>query len=192
METLKHVLKPDQTNTIPPLHKDGQTYSDDINKANVFNNLFIEQTLLDDSQANPPETLTIPDQNLDSLSVTPDEVKQVLKSFPLGKAAGPDLINNRILKELSEPLSLPLCDLFNCSLSSGNVPKILKQANVTPIYKKNEPSDVSNYRPISLLSTVGKVLENMCINIYLTFFVKTTPLQLCSQVLFPEILLLIS
>ena len=169
-KTLKHFIKPDQTNTIPPLHKDGQTYSDDIDKANMFNNFFIEQTLLDDSQANLPETLTIPDQNLDSLSVTPDEVKQVLKSLPLGKAAGPDLINNRILKELSEPLSLPLCDLFNCSLSSGIVPKIWKQANVTPIYKKNDVSDVSNYRPISLLSTVGKVLEKIVHKHLFNFF----------------------
>ena len=100
----------------------------------MLNNFFIEQTLLDDSQANLPEALTIPDHNLDSLSVTPEEVKRVLKSRSLGKAAGPDLLNNRILKELFEPLSLPLCDLFNCSLSSGNVPKIWKKANVTPIY----------------------------------------------------------
>ena len=136
----------------------------------MFNNFFTEQTLLDDSQANLPETMTIPDQNLDSLSVTPDEVKQVLKSLPLGKGAGPDLINNRILKELSEPFSLPLCDLFNCSLSSGNVPKIWKQANVTPIYKKNESSDVSNYRPISLLSTVGKVVEKIVHKHLFNFF----------------------
>ena len=134
----------------------------------MLNNIFIEQTLLDDSQANLPKTLTIPDHNLDSLSVTPDKVKQVLKSLPLGKAAGPDLINNRILKELSEPLSLPLCDL--CSLSSGNVPKIWKQANITPIYKKNNASDVSNYRPISLLSTVGKVLEKIVHKYLFNFF----------------------
>ena len=36
-----------------------------------------------------------------------------------------------------------------------------KQANVTPIHKKNDPSDITNYRPISLLSTVGKVLEKI-------------------------------
>ena len=83
-------------------------------------------------------------QNLDSIIVTPDEVRDTLKSLPIGKAAGSDLINNRLLKELAQPLELPLSDLFNLSLSSGSVPHIWRQANVTPIHKKNDPSDVSN------------------------------------------------
>ena len=169
-KTLKHFIKPGQTKTIPPLYKEGQTFSVDVDKANLLNSFFTEQTLLDDSQANLPETLNVPNNTLDSLSTTPDGVKQILKTLPLGKAAGPDRINNRILKELSEPLSLPLCDLFNFSLSSGKVPKIWKQANVTPIHKKDDPSDVSNYRPISLLSTVGKVLEKIVHKYLFNFF----------------------
>ena len=115
-----------------------------FDKANILNNYFTEQTLLDESLASLPQTMTTPTYNLDSLSVTPEEVALTLKSLPLGKAAGHDLINNRLLKELAQPLSLPLCDLFKFSLSSGKVPKIWKQANVSPIYKKNDPSDVSN------------------------------------------------
>ena len=71
---------------------------------------------------------------------------------PTGKASGPDTINNRILRDLAHPLSTPLKDLFNFSLEKGQVPIIWKQANVTPIF---------NYRPISLLSTVGKALEKI-------------------------------
>ena len=169
-KTLKQFIKPDQTNIIPPLNKDGLIYSDEIDKANILNNYFTEQTLLDDSQASLPQTMTTPTYNLDSLSITPEEVEQTLKSLPLGKAAGHDLINNRLLKELAQPLSFPLCDLFNFSLSSGKVPKIWKQANVSPIHKKNDPSDVSNYRPISLLSTVGKVLEKIVHKYVFNFF----------------------
>ena len=66
-----------------------------------------------------------------------------------------------MLKELAKPLSFPLSDLFNFSLTSGKVPFIWKVANVTPIFKKDDPSVVSNYRPISLLRTVGKVLEKI-------------------------------
>ena len=75
----------------------------------------------------------------------------MLKSLKLGKATGPDAINNHVLKELAQPLSFPLSDLFNFSLTSGKVPLIWKEANVTPTFKKDDPSVVPNNRPISLL-----------------------------------------
>ena len=100
------------------------------------------------------------DNMLNSVQFTPYEVETVLKSLKTtGKASGPDNINNRILKELSQPLSHPLCDLFNFSIVTGKVSDMWKQANITPIFKKNDASDPTNYRPISLLSSIGKVLE---------------------------------
>ena len=60
----------------------------------------------------------------------------MLKPLQLGKATGPDAINNRVLKELAQPLSFPLSDLFNFPLTSGKVLLIWKEANVTPIFKK--------------------------------------------------------
>ena len=71
-------------------------------------------------------------------------VPTAVKSFQLGKATGPDAINNRVLKELVQPLSFPLSDLFYFSLTSGKVPLISKEANVTTIFKKDDPSVVSN------------------------------------------------
>ena len=114
--------------------------------------------------------MTYTTYKLDPIIVTPEEVRDTLKSLPTGKAAGPDVINNRLLKELAQLLALPLSDLFNFSLSSGSVPHIWKQANVTPIHKKNDPSDVPNYRPISLLSTVSKVLEKIVHKYLFNFF----------------------
>ena len=51
--------------------------------------------------------------------------------------------------------------LFNLSLSSSKVPQTWKGANVTPVFKKDDPSDCKNYRPISLLSTLEKVMEKI-------------------------------
>ena len=167
---LKGFIKPDQTSTIPPLNKNDIIYTDDNEKANIFNEFFRDQTLLDEHQASLPETKHLPPFKLDSITTTPDEVESILKSLPLGKATGPDLINNRLLKELARPLSFPLCDLFNFSLSHGLVPEVWKQANVSPIHKKNDPSEISNYRPISLLSTVGKVLEKIVHKHVFNFF----------------------
>ena len=89
------------------------------------------------------------------------EVAHVLKSLKTGKSTGPDYIYNRILKELNRPLSSPLCELFIFSVSSGKVPDIWKQAIITSIFKNDDASDLSNYRPISLLSCIGKVLEKL-------------------------------
>ena len=129
--------------------------------ANILNDYFTEQSSLDDSNANLPAYLNIPDFTLNSISIAAYEVESVLKAFQTGKASGPDAINNIILKQLVKPLSFPLSDLFNASLIKVQVPDLWKQANITPIHKKNDPSDITNYRPISLLSTVGKVLEKI-------------------------------
>ena len=83
---------------------------------------------------------------------------------------GPDSVSNRLLKELAVPLSLPLCNLFNFSLQTGQVPSSWKEANVTPIHKKDDPSEVSNYRPISLLNTIGKALEKIVHKHLFNFF----------------------
>ena len=141
--------------------KDGEIYSDDTDKANLLNEYFTSQAFLDENKGSLPETITNPAYKLDSLTFTSYKVEQTLKSLPLGKAAGPVLINNRLLKELAQPLSIPLCDLFNFSLRNRKVPIIWKQANLSPTHKKNDQSEVSNYRPISLLSTVGKALEKL-------------------------------
>ena len=151
--------KPSQSSSVPPLYKDDIFYTEEDDKATLMNNFFVAQTELDETQATFPPDITLPEHSLNFLSTSPFEVETMLKSLQLGKATGPDAINNRVLKELAKPLSFPLSDLFNFSLTSGKVPLIWKEANVTPMFKKDDPSVVSNYRPISLLSTVGKVLE---------------------------------
>ena len=71
---------------------------------------------------------------LTSINFTSLEVKSVLESLQLGKSSGPDGINNRVLKELSSPLSRPLSYLFNYSMSKGIFPDIWKEANVSPLF----------------------------------------------------------
>ena len=169
-KTLKTFIKPTLTTAIPPLEKNGCIYSDSKDKADTFNTFFADQSLLDDSNASLPGTIPVPQAVIGPVTFTPSEVEAVLKSLKTGKAAGPDAINNRLLIELAQPLASPLCDLFNFSLLSGKVPDIWKQANVTPIHKKNDPTDVSNYRPISLLSTIGKVIEKLVHKHVFNFF----------------------
>ena len=159
--TLKQFIKPGQSSSVPPLYKDDIIYTEEDDKVTLMNNFFVAQTELDRTQATLPLDITLSEHSLNFLSTSPFEVETMLKSLQLGNATGPDAINNRVLKELAKPLSFPLSDLFNFSLTSGKVPLIWKVANVTPMFKKDDPSVASNYRPISLLSTVGKVLEKI-------------------------------
>ena len=62
---------------------------------------------------------------------------------------------------MNEAISLPLCRIFNQSISEGRFPDLMKLAKVVPLYKSKEMDIVLNYRPISLLITTSKVLEKI-------------------------------
>ena len=169
--TLKSFIKPAQSSSeIPPLHQNGCYVSDSTEKANLLNEYFVQQTSLDERSATIPAMVNIIGPTLTNINLTSLEVKSVLESLQLGKSSGPDGINNRILKELSSPLSRPLSNLFNYSMSKGIFPDIWKEANVSPLFKKDDPSSVSNYRPISLLNTIGKVMEKIVHKHMFNFF----------------------
>ena len=70
---------------------------------------------------------------------------------------GPDGVNNRLLKGSATEIGAPLAELFNKSITLAMVPITWKKFNICPIYKKDDKSIVSNYRPITLLSCVVKV-----------------------------------
>ena len=169
--TLKSFIKPAQSSSeIPPLHQNGCYVSDSTEKANLLNEYFVQQTSLDERSATIPAMVNIIGPTLTNINFTSLEVKSVLESLQLGKSSGPNGINNRILKELSSPLSRPLSNLFNYSMSKGIFPDIWKEANVSPLFKKDDPSSVSNYRPISLLNTIGKVMEKIVHKHMFNFF----------------------
>ena len=117
-KTLKSFIKPDQASYIPPLNREGIKYCNVNDKPNILNQNFIDQTVIEEENETLPTTLPLPAHKFDSITVTPDDVESTLKTLQLGKAAGPDAINNQILKELADSLSLPLSDIFNYSLSS--------------------------------------------------------------------------
>ena len=89
-------------------------------------------------------------------------------------------MNARLLKEGCHILAHPYSIIFNRSLEQGYFPSSWKDANVTPIYKKEDKSLPSNYRPISLLGIAGKTMER-CLHKHLFNYMVTnqllTPLQ---------------
>ena len=90
-----------------------------------------------------------------------EEIANIISSLNINKACGPFSIPNKVLILLKQDISLKLVDLFNLSFSSGSFPSILKTAKVVPVFKKGSKLDCCNYRPISLLSNVEKILEKL-------------------------------
>jgi hypothetical protein len=94
-----------------------------------------------------PAPLSLTDLRLRDVSTTPTEVKKILSTLEVGKAHGVDGISARLLKETCESINAPLCLLMNESFSTGKVPSSWKQANISPVHKKESRSTVGNYRP---------------------------------------------
>ena len=97
------------------------------------------------------------------------------------KAVGPDLVHNRLLIAACPVIAEPLTILFNKSIANGSFPEVWKKAHVIPIYKqKGDKSSCKNYRPISLLSCVGKLLEK-CVQKHLVHFLNENNIITASQ-----------
>ena len=89
------------------------------------------------------------------------ETKRLLTSLPNKGSSGVDNINNILLKKIANEVATPLTHLINSSIEQGVFPDIMKCALVVPLYKAKSREDVTNYRPISLLMTLSKVIEKV-------------------------------
>ena len=106
--------------------------------------------------------LSEPKQNAMFLIPTNEhEILKMVKTLKSKKSSGYDGISTKLLKQIIINIVSPLEYIFNLSLSTGCCPDLLKIAKVIPIYKKDDPSLVTNYRPISLLPCISKILEKL-------------------------------
>ena len=101
--------------------------------------------------------------------VVAEETTKIVSKFNPNKSPGHDGIGNFIIKKVIHEISEPLTDIFNLSLSTGIVPYELKIAKVIPIYKKDDAEIFSNYRPVSVLPCLSKILERLVFNRCLKF-----------------------
>ncbi|KFW68850.1 hypothetical protein AS28_04328, partial [Pygoscelis adeliae] len=90
-----------------------------------------------------------------------EAVNDLLRHLDTHKSMGPDGIHPRVLRELAEELAKPLSIIYQQSWLTGEVPDDWRLANVMPIYKKGRKEDPGNYRPVSLTSVPGKIMERI-------------------------------
>ena len=105
---------------------------------------------------------------LTDFNITTKEVENIISNLNNSKGT---YFAPRILKLISPILSPVLTKLFNCCVKEGYFPKELKIAKVIPLYKnKGSINDISNYRPISMLSVFSKIFEKLIHNEVSNFF----------------------
>ena len=108
--------------------------------------------------------LTVPTGSMNSIEVTLEDVHKCLVQLNPTKAMGCDQIHPSVLKLCADSLEQPLCELFTNCLRMGVIPTEWKTHKICRIPKSGNPLQVENYRPISLLCIIGKVLEKLVYN----------------------------
>ena len=101
-------------------------------------------------------------QNQQTMFTTPTskfEIERIIGNLKNKNSSRFDEVSNKILKGITSGISTPLSILINKSLIEGIFPTEMKKADTIPLYKNKDKHDKNNYRPISLLLTLSKVLE---------------------------------
>ena len=107
--------------------------------------------------------MNIPSHSFKFRNAKREEIYNILINIDPNKAYGIDEIRGRFLKDIAELLTEPLCKVMNLSLSS-KFPLMCKEPTVKPLYKKGKITEPKNYRPVSLLPTLSKIIERVVYN----------------------------
>ena len=93
--------------------------------------------------------------------MTAEQVERLLSAVDVAKATGPNGVSLQFLKKCAKELSGPLSTVFTSCLKENKWSTLWKEVRVVAIHKSIPKSEYSNYRPIALISVVGKVLERI-------------------------------
>ena len=151
IKSLKH-----DHNDITALSTTNGIVTDDLQKASVLNLQFKSVFTEEQHEPFPNKGPSFHPVMLD-IDITTSGIDALLSNLKIHKATDPDGISARVLKEMHSLIAPILKVIFDCCLSTGVVSNDWKIANVTPLFKKGDRLQTSNYRPISLTSIISKI-----------------------------------
>ena len=156
-------------NTIESVKVDNVIKYDSDSITNSFNEFFSSagESLAKQQTYNPSElkeylrSLNQHDTSMFLAPTTTHEILALIKNLPNKRSSRYDNISNLLLKSLAVHISVPLEIIFNKSIEEEVFPENMKKADIIPLYKSKDKHECSNYRPISLLITLSKLLEKI-------------------------------
>ena len=122
------------------------------------------------SQSNN-KIIKLPQSNPKTIFLNPTnqfEIKKIIHDMK-DKLGGVDCMCSKTIKNISAHISLPLEYIFNLCITKSKWPRVLKTAEEVPIYKAGDRFCTLNYRPISLISNIAKIIEKIIYNRLYTF-----------------------
>ena len=147
---------------------DGKILKEDQDIANNFNDFFTNIGPILARDIKTPANKSYKDylkekitSNFNFHTVSTDYVKKVLGKLKSKSSSGHDGISSLLLKEINDIIAEVTTLIINQSLSTGIFPDKLKLAKVVPVFKKDNPHQLGNYRPISLLPAISKIFEKV-------------------------------
>ena len=170
--TINDVLNRHKTknnDTIEFTDEEGVKHSDPGSVADMFNKFFVNigkilANQVIDEGSRPEDYFGVRIENNVNFGDTSfTEIEDLIANLG-DAAAGCDNVPVKLVKFVINEIKAPLKHIFNCSLRTGIFPEKLKISKVIPIHKKDNKTEITNYRPISLLPVFSKILERLIYN----------------------------
>ena len=157
---LKTFLNNKKIPCIPPLLHNGKFIMDFKEKAELFNDFFTMQCSLVNNNSKLPSVLTKKTcKVLSTVDFSTNDILKIIRNLNPNKAHGHDMISSRMLKICDKSICKPLKIIFRSCLDNGKFPSEWKNANMVPVFRKNNKQELKNYPPISLLPVSSKIFE---------------------------------
>ena len=106
-------------------------------------------------------------------------VFSLLSKLSKTKATGLDKISARLLRDCADLIAIPLCAIFNQSITFGDFPDEWKLSKVIPLFKQGKRSDLNNCRPISIVPIVAKVFERIIYDQLYSYLTENNLISSC-------------
>ena len=148
---------------IQVLKSEGQTFTTAEEKAECFASFFSEKSTITEAENSKaiPHLSQRTTSKCNKVVFWPKQVKKQFQKLDVNKASGPDGILALVLRNAAAELASPIARLFQLCFNKGHMPAQWKVADVIPCHKMGVKHSPSNYRPISLLSVLSKVMDRL-------------------------------
>ena len=143
------------------LDANGKLTETEDEAAQALNKYYHSVFTKDEGVTPPPPIQNQTDQKIEDVYLCKENVEEVLSKLNPNKAAGPDEVQSRIMKECAKELAPKLNQIYRKSLDESQVPSKWKEAHIVPIHKGGSKATMANFRPVALTSIICKAMERI-------------------------------